>query len=154
MPSKPESRTIPALLNEMVRALIDHPDRARRDISSLRAGGTIGTPEQIAEVATELGASEVSDLYGLTESYGNATVADAHDCLELRMASVGRPLPGSDLIIVGAGEETALRALAREALAAYKRPRAYRFITAAEVPLTSTGKVRKAALPALFAEAG
>ncbi len=247
----------------MASALLDHPDRARRDISSLRAGGTIGTPEQIAQVAKELGATEVSNLYGLTESYGNAAVADAHDPLEVRMTSVGRPLPGFDLIIVdpetgqrrpageigeirlkgnvspgyfkdadknaeafddqgyfktgdlgfldadrrlyfrgrikemiktgginvapleveeilaehpgieqvfvvgvpdplrdeivvavvvGAAEESALRDRAREALAAYKRPRAYRFIAAAELPLTSTGKVQKAALPALFAD--
>ena len=33
----------------IVRALTEHPDRARRDLSSLRSGATIGTPEQVME---------------------------------------------------------------------------------------------------------
>jgi len=35
-------------------------------------------------------------------------------------------------------------------LAAYKRPRRYLLLEQAELPLTSTGKVRKAAMPAMF----
>lgn len=53
-------------------------------------------------------------------------------------------------VVVGDADEGDLRTRAREALAAYKRPRAYRFIPANALPLTSTCKVQKAALPALF----
>ena len=83
----------------MAQALHEHPERARRDLSSLRGGATIGTPEQIMRVV-ELGAREVCNIYGLTETYGNCNVADAADPLEKRLASVGRPLDGVDQRIV------------------------------------------------------
>jgi fatty-acyl-CoA synthase len=83
----------------MAQALHEHPDRARRDLSSLRGGGTIGTPEQIMRIVA-LGAREICNIYGLTETYGNCNVADAADPLEKRLASVGRPLAGVDQRIV------------------------------------------------------
>ena len=83
----------------MAQALHEHPDRPRRDLSSLRGGATIGTPEQIMRVV-ELGAREICNIYGLTETYGNCNVADAADPLEKRLASVGRPLAGVDQRIV------------------------------------------------------
>jgi fatty-acyl-CoA synthase len=83
----------------MVQAIAEHPDRARYDISSLRRGGTLGTPEQLQRIV-DLGVKDISTIYGLTESYGNCTVADGHDPQEVRFATVGRPLPGVDLRIV------------------------------------------------------
>jgi fatty-acyl-CoA synthase len=83
----------------MAQALHEHPDRPRRDLSSLRGGATIGTPEQIMRVV-ELGAREICNIYGLTETYGNCNVADAADPLEKRIANVGRPLVGVDQRIV------------------------------------------------------
>ncbi len=83
----------------MIRALAEHPDRPRRDLSSLRTGATIGTPEQI-DLVVELGADEICNVYGLTETYGNCAVIDAGEPLERRRQSVGRPLPGVDLRIV------------------------------------------------------
>jgi fatty-acyl-CoA synthase len=83
----------------MVQALVEHPDRAKYDISCLRAGGTLGTPEQLQRVV-DLGVKNVSTIYGLTESYGNCTVADGHDPQEIRFTTVGRPLPGVDLRII------------------------------------------------------
>lgn len=83
----------------MAQALHEHPERAKRDLSSLRGGATIGTPEQIMRVA-ELGAREICNIYGLTETYGNCNVADARDPLDKRIANVGRPLPGVEQRIV------------------------------------------------------
>jgi fatty-acyl-CoA synthase len=83
----------------MAQALYEHPERPRRDLSSLRGGATIGTPEQIMRVAA-LGAREVCNIYGLTETYGNCNVADAREPLESRIANVGRPLAGVDQRIV------------------------------------------------------
>ena len=85
----------------MVQAIAEHPDRPKYDISCLRAGGTLGTPEQLRRIV-ELGVKDFSTIYGLTESYGNCTVADGHDPLEIRFATVGRPLPGVDLRIIDA----------------------------------------------------
>lgn len=83
----------------MAQALSEHPDRPKHDLSSLRSGGTVGTPEQIKRVV-DLGAGEICNIYGLTETYGNCTVTDAAEPLHIRQASVGRPLPGVDLRIV------------------------------------------------------
>lgn len=77
----------------MGQALYEHPDRSRRDLRSLRGGATIGTPEQMMRVV-ELGARDVCNIYGLTETYGNCNVSDASDPLELRLRSVGRALEG------------------------------------------------------------
>lgn len=77
----------------IVQALHEHPDRPGRDLSSLRSGAIIGTPEQI-QVAIELGARDICNVYGLSETYGNCAVIDAHEALEVRLQSVGKPLPG------------------------------------------------------------
>src|SRR5215813_2464255 len=83
----------------MGQALSEHPDRQAHDLSSLRSGGTVGTPQQIKRVV-DLGAREICNIYGLTETYGNCTVSDAAEPLDIRLASVGHPLPGVDLRIV------------------------------------------------------
>ena len=83
----------------MAQALAEHPELAKHDLSSLRSGGTVGTPEQIRRVV-DLGAGEICNIYGLTETYGNCAVTDAAEPLDVRLASVGRPLPGVDLRIV------------------------------------------------------
>jgi fatty-acyl-CoA synthase len=83
----------------MAQALSEHPERLMHDLSSLRSGGTVGTPEQIQRVV-DLGAREICNIYGLTETYGNCAVSDAADPLNIRKTSVGRPLPAVDLRIV------------------------------------------------------
>ncbi|HXW26119.1 MAG TPA: AMP-binding protein [Xanthobacteraceae bacterium] len=83
----------------MAQAMAEHPARAAHDLTSLRSGGTVGTPEQIRRVV-DLGARDVCNIYGLTETYGNCAVTDAAEPLAVRQTSVGRPLPGVDLRIV------------------------------------------------------
>ncbi|HEY7245976.1 MAG TPA: AMP-binding protein [Xanthobacteraceae bacterium] len=83
----------------MGQALSEHPRRHQHDLSSLRSGGTVGTPEQIKRIV-DLGAHEICNIYGLTETYGNCTVTDAAERLDIRLTSVGTPLPGVDLRIV------------------------------------------------------
>ena len=82
----------------MVHALERHPDRAARDISSLRTGATLGSPEQIQRLI-DLGVSEICNIYGLTETYGNSNVTDVGDPLEKRLGTVGRALPGTEIVI-------------------------------------------------------
>jgi len=77
----------------MFQALHEHPDRARCDLTSLRTGATLGTPEQLRRVV-DLGATRICNVYGMTEIYGNSHATSADDPLELRLVSSGRPLPG------------------------------------------------------------
>jgi fatty-acyl-CoA synthase len=79
-------------------ALWEHPDRPRRDLGSLRTGAAIGPPPAI-QMVMDLGAREICNVYGLTESYGNCTLTDAHDPVEARLHTVGRPLPGMEVRI-------------------------------------------------------
>jgi fatty-acyl-CoA synthase len=48
----------------------------------------------------DLGVREICSVYGLTETYGNCNVTDAHDPPEIRRTTVGRPLPGMEIRIV------------------------------------------------------
>jgi fatty-acyl-CoA synthase len=80
-------------------ALWEHPDRARRDLSSLRTGAAIGPPPAMRMVM-DLGARQICNVYGLTECYGNANVTDAADPVDVRLHTVGRPLPGMEIRIV------------------------------------------------------
>ncbi len=90
----------------MTLALTEHPDLASRDISSLRVGATLGSPEQISRLV-DFGVPEACQIYGLTETYGNCSINDAHDTLARRTETIGTPLPGNDMIIVD--DETGAR---------------------------------------------
>lgn len=83
----------------MAQAIDEHPDRTKFDLSILRGGGTIGTPEQMMRIV-KWGAKDICNIYGLTETYGNCTVTDCRDPIEIRIRTVGKPLPGVDLRIV------------------------------------------------------
>ncbi len=80
-------------------ALTEHPDRPRRDLSSLRTGAAIGPPAAM-QMVMDLGAREICNVYGLTECYGNCSVTDAHDTPEVRCTTVGYPLPGMEIRVV------------------------------------------------------
>ncbi len=80
-------------------ALWEHPDRPRRDLSSLRTGAAIGPPPAM-QMVMDLGAHEICNVYGLTECYGNSNVSDASDPVDVRLHTVGRPLPGMEIRIV------------------------------------------------------
>ncbi len=80
-------------------ALWEHPDRPGRDLSSLRTGAAIGPPPAM-QMVMDLGAREICNVYGLTECYGNSNVSDASDPVDVRLHTVGRPLPGMEIRIV------------------------------------------------------
>jgi len=80
-------------------ALTEHPDRPRRDLSSLRTGAAIGPPAAM-QMVMDLGAREICNVYGLTECYGNCSVTDARDDAEVRRTTVGYPLPGMEIRVV------------------------------------------------------
>jgi fatty-acyl-CoA synthase len=113
----------------IVQALHEHPDRPTRDLRTLRSGAMIGTPEQI-RLAVELGAGQICNIYGLSETYGNCAVVDAGEPLDVRLQSVGAPLVGVELRIchietgvpVAAGEVGEIRVKGPLFLRYYKDP--------------------------------
>jgi acyl-CoA synthetase (AMP-forming)/AMP-acid ligase II len=73
---------------------LEHEDHPGRRLGAMRTGLTIGPPEDIAMTIEALGAAELCNVYGSTETYGNCAVTDADDPLALRLHSQGLPLPG------------------------------------------------------------
>ena len=84
----------------MTSAMLAHKDFRPERTRTLRTGVTIGTPQDVATVANELGAREICNIYGQTESCGNCAVTWHHWPLERRMRVQGPPLPGVQLRIV------------------------------------------------------
>src|SRR5205814_541264 len=84
----------------MARAMLEHPDRPRRRFASMRTGLTIGLPEDVAMTMEAVGAAELCNVYGSTETYGNCAVTDAHDPLDVRLHTQGLPLPGMEMRVV------------------------------------------------------
>ncbi|MFH0845680.1 MAG: AMP-binding protein, partial [Pseudomonadota bacterium] len=82
----------------MIGTLLNHPDYTKRDLSSMRTGETIGSPEQI-KVMAQL-APEICNVYGLTEVYGNSHLNNSNDPLEVRCRHAGQLLPGFQLKII------------------------------------------------------
>lgn len=84
----------------MARAILEHPDRRRRRLDSMRTGLTIGLAEDIEMTMEAVGARELCNVYGSTETYGNCAVTDAHDPPALRLHTQGLPLPGMEIRVV------------------------------------------------------
>ncbi len=84
----------------MTRAILDHPDFTRAKIGSLQKGNAGTMAEYKRLTLVEMGISGAVPAYGLTECYGNATVGEPDDPLEVKIATNGRPLSGMEMIIV------------------------------------------------------
>src|SRR5262249_16619913 len=81
--------------------LLDHPDRPKRDLSSLRSiliGGAPSSPALIRRIQ-ETFRADVSVRYSSTE-VGIATASLAGDPPDILTTTVGKPTPGVELRIV------------------------------------------------------
>src|SRR5262249_1090199 len=84
----------------MFRALLEHPERARFDLTALRGGIMAGAPcpePLMRRVVGELGAREMLVAYGLTEASPAIPARRPEDPLAVRCGTVGRALPGVEL---------------------------------------------------------
>ena len=80
----------------MFIALLDHPQRAGFDLSSLRTGIMAGATcpiEVMRRVISEMHMSEVQIAYGMTETSPVSIQTGPADELELRVTTVGRTQP-------------------------------------------------------------
>ncbi len=81
----------------MTSALIGHDDFNSERTRSLRTGLTIGNPQDVINAASILGAAQICNIYGSSETYGNCCVTPHDWPLERRSASQGPPLPGAHI---------------------------------------------------------
>jgi fatty-acyl-CoA synthase len=89
---------------------LEQMERVKYDTSSLRTGIMAGSPcptEVMKKVVNTMGAREITITYGQTEASPGITMTRVDDPLDLRVASVGRALPGVEVKIVNpeTGEE-------------------------------------------------
>lgn len=82
--------TLPAMTN----ALVGHESFAKERTASLRTGVTIGSPQDVIKAAEELGVTDICNIYGSTETYGNCSVTPHTWSLHDRSRTQGPPLPG------------------------------------------------------------
>ena len=89
-----------AMVPLQFQKIVEDPEFGRRDVSSMKHMCTVGSPMHVdlkRRVAHDFDC-ELTELYGLTE--GIITTLDPED-VETKTASVGKPIPGTDLKIVG-----------------------------------------------------
>jgi fatty-acyl-CoA synthase len=87
----------------MFIAQLHDPSRKERDLSSLRTGIMAGSPcpiETMRAVVDEMGCREITIGYGQTEASPIITQTRVEDPLELRVETVGRPIPGLEVKVV------------------------------------------------------
>ncbi|HVU87155.1 MAG TPA: AMP-binding protein [Pirellulales bacterium] len=87
----------------MFIAQLQHETFATRDLSSLRTGIMSGSPcpiEVMRQVVDRMGAREITIAYGQTEASPVITQTRFDDPLELRVETVGRPLPGVEVKLI------------------------------------------------------
>ncbi len=94
----------------MFIAELEHTTFAGRDLSSLRTGIMAGSPcpiEVMRRVNNEMGVRQLTIAYGQTEASPVVTQTRVDDPTELRVETVGRPIPGIETKIVdpATGEE-------------------------------------------------
>jgi fatty-acyl-CoA synthase len=91
----------------MTVALLEHPGRAGCDLSSLTAilSGAAPAPVWVwQKVRSELGISEITTGYGMTECGGAMTLTLPEDPLEFHAATVGRPKLAGSAGVPGTGD--------------------------------------------------
>jgi fatty-acyl-CoA synthase len=97
-------------LPSITAAIVTHPEFRPERVQTLRTGVTIGAPQDVITAATVLGAKEICNVYGQTESYGNCCVTPHDWPLERRAHCQGPPLPGVQIRIVDPATEAVLPA--------------------------------------------
>lgn len=87
----------------MFIAVLEHPDFKNYHFPKLRTGIMAGSPcpvKVMQQVVDEMGMTEITIAFGQTEASPVCTQTTTDDSIELRVATVGRPLPHVECKIV------------------------------------------------------
>jgi acyl-CoA synthetase (AMP-forming)/AMP-acid ligase II len=96
------------LVPTMLITILDHPDRARRDLSSVQTvlSGAAAVPAALVRRTIEQLGCRFSILFGQTETHGVISQTRVTDAPEDQAGTVGQPLPQLEVKIadIGTGE--------------------------------------------------
>jgi len=87
----------------MFIAMLEHQDFNPDDFSHMRTGIMAGSPCPISvmrDVIDKMNMAEITIVFGQTESSPGCTMSSTDDPVEVRVGTVGRPLPGVECRIV------------------------------------------------------
>lgn len=87
----------------MFIAMLEHPDFPKTDFSYMRTGIMAGSPCPISamqDVVNKMNMKEITIVYGQTEASPGCTMSSTDDSIEVRVSTVGRPLPEIECKIV------------------------------------------------------
>lgn len=87
----------------MFIAMLEHPEFENTDFSTLRTGIMAGSPcpvKVMQDVLDKMHMSEITIVFGQTESSPGCTMSSADDPIDVKVQTVGRPLPGIECKIV------------------------------------------------------
>lgn len=87
----------------MFIAMLGHEDFAKTDFSQMRTGIMAGSPcpvKVMQDVVEKMNMREITIVYGQTEASPGCTQSRVDDPIEVRVSTVGRPLPGVECKIV------------------------------------------------------
>ncbi len=96
----------------MFISLLEHPDFTKTDFSYMRTGIMAGSPCPISvmkDVLGKMNMNQITIVYGQTEASPGCTMSSADDPIDVRVSTVGRPLPEIECRIVNpeTGEDCA-----------------------------------------------
>ncbi|HEY5251658.1 MAG TPA: AMP-binding protein [Acidimicrobiales bacterium] len=97
-----ERATLTCGVPTMLLAMIEHRDRPRRDLTSLRTvsgGGSVVPTELIRHIEDTLGV-QFTVVFGQTEASGFISQTELDDADEAKATTLGRPLPGVEVRVV------------------------------------------------------
>lgn len=87
----------------MFIAVLEHPDFAKTDFSTMRTGIMAGSPcpvKVMQDVVNKMNMNEITIVFGQTESSPGCTQSRVDDPLDVRVGTVGSALPGVECRIV------------------------------------------------------
>ena len=84
-------------------AMLGHEDFEKTDFSHMRTGIMAGSPcpvKTMQDVLEKMHMSDITIVFGQTESSPGCTMSNADDSVEVKVNTVGRPLPGVECKVV------------------------------------------------------
>ncbi|QNA73885.1 fatty acid--CoA ligase family protein [Streptomyces sp. So13.3] len=88
------------------QSILDHPARAKHDLSALRlvvTGAAVVPLELVERLRSELKIATVLTAYGLTEAGGTVTMCRQGDPAEVIASTSGRAIPDTEVRVLSAG---------------------------------------------------
>ncbi|MEA4969618.1 MAG: AMP-binding protein [Candidatus Pelethousia sp.] len=87
----------------MFIAMLEHPDFCQEDFACMRTGIMAGSPcpePVMRDVLEKMNMKEITIVFGQTEASPGCTMSSASDPIDVRVSTVGRPLPEIECRIV------------------------------------------------------